>query len=287
MNLRIKFCVFWILFNVVNFLPLLTYAADIPFWKLVGKSHLIAQATLEVPEKEINKVVSSGEHKFVEIQLNIKNILKGNYDSKELSFRYFTNALAYGGISSESLIKLNGKEVIVFLFKNKNYYLSANSPKTVQTVSESLLNKINAEIVTQRQFVKNFDRFSHSSSLPYEKEVEELVDFMIHPELPPGNAQAVYDAVIDLGQEAVPAIIKLMDDRRRLTIPKISLEFSDSGQIQTVHYGPEVVTDVMTAILMKITGESLTQIYNGGSEKERETAVNLWKILQWRQTNKM
>ncbi len=287
MNFKIRIWVVSFFISLVYFLPFSTYAADLPFWKLVGKSHIIVQGTLEVPEEEINQVISSGEHKFVEIELDVKNILKGNYDSKELSFRYFTNALAYGGISSQELFKLNGKEVIVFLYNKKNYYLAANSPKTVQTVSDGLLNKINVEVVTQKQFVKNFDRFSQGSVLPYEKKVAELVDFMIHPELPPGNAQAVYDAVIDLDKEAIPAIIKLMDDRRRLTIPKISLEFVDSGQTQIVHYGPEVVTDVMTAILMKITGESLTQIYNGGSEKEREIAVNLWKILHWRQVNKM
>ena len=119
--------------------------------------------------------------------------------------------------------------------------------------------------------------------LPKESEVQSLVELMVDWRTDPGTAQGVYEAVIALGQEAVPAIIKYMDDRRKLNIPKISLvPWWPDAHEGLVHYGPETVTDVMSVALMVLTNQDLTAIYNGGTELERAQAVRIWKIYERR-----
>ena len=58
-----------------------------------------------------------------------------------------------------------------------------------------------------------------------------------------------------MGQSAVPAMIMLMDDRRRLPVQHISLRNNPQDFEAHGHYGPEVVTDAITAILNQITAE--------------------------------
>jgi hypothetical protein len=50
-----------------------------------------------------------------------------------------------------------------------------------------------------------------------------------------------------------------------------------------IHYGPDVVTDLMSVVLTRITQQDLTQIYNGGTELERQNAVRIWKVYERRQ----
>ena len=113
--------------------------------------------------------------------------------------------------------------------------------------------------------------------------MQSLVELMVDKRTDPGTAQAVYEALIALGKKAVPTIIKYMDDRRKLNIPKITLApwWPDAHE-GLVHYGPETVTDVMSVALMALTNEDLTAIYNGGTELERAEAVRIWKIYERR-----
>ncbi|MDQ2660123.1 MAG: hypothetical protein M3Y03_06855, partial [Verrucomicrobiota bacterium] len=47
-------------------------------------------------------------------------------------------------------------------------------------------------------------------------------------------------------------------------------------------YGPEVVADALSAILEQVTGEGFGTIHNGGSERERKTTVDAWRIYLYR-----
>lgn len=83
----------------------------------------------------------------------------------------------------------------------------------------------------------------------------------------------------ELGQEAVPAIIYLMDDFRRLPIQSISLECPPGWFEALRHYSPDRVVDALAAILNQITGQSFgTMIYNGASKKERKLTIDGWRI---------
>jgi hypothetical protein len=81
-----------------------------------------------------------------------------------------------------------------------------------------------------------------------------------------------------LGCPAVPAIIRLMDDRRNLPDRQISLRNKSPEAFEgTRHYGPEEVVDALAAILNQVTGQDFGFIFNGAMAEERSKAVKGWR----------
>jgi hypothetical protein len=255
-----------------------------PFWQLVAKSVLIVEGTIEVPVAAIQKAEQSGDHDYVQVPVAITRALKGKAESQDFNFRYYTDTEQYGGVSRNAIIPLNGQRVIVFLQNVKEkYYLAAYAPETVQSASAALVDRVHKETTAQEKLIEESDSHAAGNVLLKESELQSLIELMIDKRTDPATAQAVYEAVITLGKEAVPTIIKYMDDRRKLNIPKITLKpwWPDAHE-GLVHYGPETVTDVLSVALMALTNEDLTAIYNGGTELERQQAVRIWKIYERR-----
>ncbi len=257
---------------------------EYPFWQLVAKSVLIVEGVMDVPVAATRQAAESGEHDYVKVPVSVQTALKGESDSQQFDFRYYTDTEQYGGVSRNKIISLDGLAVVVFLQKvREKYYLAVYASETIQSASAALADRVRKEVLTQEKLIQESDRFAAGHVLPKESEVQSLVELMVDRRTDPGTAQAVYEAVIALGKEAVPAIIKYMDDRRKLNIPKITLvPWWPDAHEGLVHYGPETVTDVMSVALMALTNKDLTAIYNGGTELERQQAVRIWKIYERR-----
>ncbi len=254
------------------------------FWRLVAKSVLIVDGTMDVPVAAVQKAEQSGEHEYVVVKVAVSKILKGTPESQDFNFRYYTDTEQYGGVSRQKIIPLNGKSAIVFLQNVRGkYYLAVYATEAMQSASAALADRVRKEADIQEKLIRESDSYAAGHVLPKESEVLSLVELMVDKRTDPGTAQAVYEAVIALGKEAVPAIIKYMDDRRKLNIPKITLvPWWPDAHEGLVHYGPETVTDVLSVALMALTNQDLTAIYNGGTELERAQAVRIWKIYERR-----
>ena len=281
MKTRFKFLIFFLTLLI----PTAGWGnAELPFWRLVASSHLIAEGKITVSVAGIRAAGKSGDHVYLPVAVAIHDIHKGSLENKALTFRYYTDNEQYGGLTREQLIALNEKEVILFLqFSGKTLYLAAYSPQTVQAVSAGLIAKVRLEVELQEQIIRESDLYFETHHLPLESKVTQLVEMMVNRDTQPGEAQAIYNTLMGLGAEAVPALIKHMDDRRRLVIPKITLYSMDPDGFEgLIHYGPDVVTDLMSVVLTRITQQDLTQIYNGGTELERQNAVRIWKVYERR-----
>lgn len=82
-----------------------------------------------------------------------------------------------------------------------------------------------------------------------------------------------------LGPSAVPAMVDLMDDRRPLGVPWISLPQDDPNFWEGRYVEkPELVVDAIAAILSNMTDEGFGYIDNGGSEEQRAMAVSGWRV---------
>jgi hypothetical protein len=257
---------------------------EYPFWQLVAKSVLIVEGTLDVPVSAIQKAGQDGDHEYLQVKVAVSKSLKGKMETQDFDFRYYTDTEQYGGVSREKIISLNGKSVIVFLQNVRGkYYLAAYTPGALQAASSMLADRVQKESAVQEKLIEESNRNAAGNVLPKETELQSLVELMVDKRTDPGTAQAVYEAMIGLGKEAVPTIIKYMDDRRKLHIPKISLApwWPDAHE-GLVHYGPETVTDVLSVALMALTNKDLTAIYNGGTDLERQQAVRIWKIYERR-----
>jgi hypothetical protein len=81
-----------------------------------------------------------------------------------------------------------------------------------------------------------------------------------------------------LGCQAVPAIIKNMDDRRPLPARYIAFRNKSPQAFEAIRqYGPERVVDALAAILNQVTGQHFGFIYNGASDVERAKTVAGWR----------
>jgi hypothetical protein len=257
---------------------------EYPFWRLVAKSYLIVEGTMDVPVAAIQKAEQSGEHEYIVVTVAVGKTLKGQTEPQDFKFRYYTDTEQYGGVSRRKIMALNGQPVVLFLQNvREKYYLAVYAAEAMQSASATLANRVRKDASAQEQLIQKSDSYAAGHVLPKESEVQSLVELMVDKRTDPGTAQAVYEAVISLGREAVPAIVKYMDDRRKLNIPKITLvPWWPDAHEGLVHYGPETVTDVMSVALMVLTDEDLTAIYNGGTELERAQAVRIWKIYERR-----
>lgn len=107
-----------------------------------------------------------------------------------------------------------------------------------------------------------------------DKRVGILIDKMLKGD----TEQKAFSDVEALGCDAVPAIIRRMDDRRSLPNPRISLRNKSPNAFEgTRHYGPRQVVDALAAILNQLTGQDFGFIYNGATEEERTKTIQGWR----------
>lgn len=87
-----------------------------------------------------------------------------------------------------------------------------------------------------------------------------------------------FAALEALGCRAVPALIRRLDDRRRLPSRSLSFANASPGAFEGLrHYSPELMVDALAGLLNQITGRDFGAIYNGASEAERARTVQGWR----------
>ncbi len=116
--------------------------------------------------------------------------------------------------------------------------------------------------------------FAQVNPSQMDKRVAHLIEQMLNSK----TEQKAFADLEALGCEAVPFIIKRMDDRRDLPIRGISLENKSPDAFEGLrHYGPQKVVDALAAILNQVTGQHFGFIYNGANEHERTKTVKGWR----------
>ena len=120
--------------------------------------------------------------------------------------------------------------------------------------------------------------YAQHSSPEIDKRVTTLIEKMSDQK----TEQQSFTDLESLGCPAVPAIIKHMDDRRKLPDPHIE-RINPPGAFEGLaHYGPEKIVDALALILANTTGQQFGWIYNGATDTERDQAVHDWReFLQY------
>jgi hypothetical protein len=93
------------------------------------------------------------------------------------------------------------------------------------------------------------------------------------------DSQAVaFEKLESLGCEAVPFIIKNMEDYRKIHIHNLELKNKAPDAFEGIrHYNPELMVDALAAILNQITGKYFENIYNGEANKQRKSEIAQWR----------
>jgi hypothetical protein len=252
-------------------------AAAQEVWKVVAQSHVIVDGVPDVPVDEIEKANRSGNHDYICVAVRVTKCIKGDDCPETILIRYFTRPAWYSP-SGQTLANLNRQKSVMFLVKADTGIYFVQTPKAIQSSSQGLIDRLSAEVSAQKKITKQFARYFRPQNEPVYTKVRALMESMLDRR----TEEKAFADLEAIGQSAVPAMIMLMDDRRKLPLQEMSLRNGSGGFEAFRHYGPKVVTDAVTAILNQITGESFGETMNGGSERERKAAVDGWRVYLYR-----
>ena len=250
--------------------------ADSGLAKLVAASDHILVGRMELPSSLLASATKSAAPQYLSLPLYVQYTIKGG-KGDVASLLYFPSNDPHQP-SIEAVSDLTGKPAVLFLIQIDEdpleFYFAGDSPDALRSVDEMRIEAVRDEVARQTHIA---DSWRTDTSLPYFEKVSDLISRL--GQVDGTEQQQVFDALVNLGPGAVPAIVSLMDDRRPLRTRSISLENRSPDAFEaTRHYGPVQVVDGLDAVLQQITGASFGTIVNGGSERERDAAVAGWKV---------
>ena len=248
-----------------------------PEWRLVADSNLILRARMDVPVEKVDETIKTGKESFVTLRFDVLDPLKGTGGLKSVQAIYRSGAGSYTP-APKSVLALNGKEVLVFI-ADRYIVQVKDAIRPFEPDRAELLRK---EVTNQRLITENFARLPAAMPDNLHGTVKALIDEMT-------NEATQQDAVWRLqrlGPRAAPSIIRLMDDRRPLPLKRTMFINNHPKAFEGItHYGPKVVVDALATVLPGMTERSFGSINSGGSEDERRTVVNAWRVYLHYSTN--
>lgn len=234
-------------------------------WRLCAGSSTIATGTLQY---------SGGD----DVTLDVAETLKGK-PAAHLAFNR-NGAVSGQTVNEADLNAVNGRRVLVFLV-TRDIYLQPGHAKTtladetssaLRLATESDARAVRAEVARQARVVHDW---RPHPAWPHRAAVAALIRKTLNPQ----TENKAFEDLEALGPSAVPAMVDLMDDRRPLGTPWISLPIKDPTFWEGRYIGkPELVVDAIAAILSNMTDEYFGNLVNGGSELERATEVSAWRV---------
>ncbi|WP_394727599.1 hypothetical protein [Altererythrobacter sp. GH1-8] len=248
---------------------------DVDLANLVAASDHILIARMDFTSTLLVEEASSASPQYVEIPLLVEAWIKGGNDD-HVSLRHFPSDAPHKP-TMELMANLAGKPAILFLTQVDEgpigLYFAGYSPDALRSSDEDTIDAIRHEVARQSSITNGWQT---DTSLPHFEEVSDLIAQL--GVVSGVQQQRVFDSLIDLGADAVPAMVSQMEDHRPLRTPSISLENRSPAAFEaTRHYQPNLVVDGLDAVLNKITGFG-GSIVNGGSDRTREAAVAGWQM---------
>ncbi len=250
--------------------------AGLDLMRTVAQSDVVVEGSIALTPEQLTAL--RGKTEWVDVPFAVTRTLKGPA-ADTVNIRFYP-ATDYAPALSD-LELAAGHRVVVYLHRlaeagPPGLYFAAGEG-SMRSASEGLM--ANAEIGRQDAILK---AWAPDTSLPHFAEVKVLLAQLTavsrDDKAAADKQQAVFAQLEALGEDAVPAIVAQMDDRRPLAQPAMSLKNQSPQAFEaTRHYSPKTVVDAIDAELNQITGEFGT-VYNGGSDTERDSAVKAWRV---------
>ena len=233
----------------------------------------------------------SPEEKYIEFPFVVRDCLKGSLPSTNLVLKVWSgNQKETEALRASAPTASTNGSVLLFLVGpfeewSRECFLARGYRHAIQRADEKSIAETKREIGAQQRALEAFDRLVSPESLPHWSAVSNAVAELT---IDADHQSRSVDAILDLGIEAVPALIVLMDDRRELPVQSVSLENSPGHWEAYRHYGPETVVDLVDALADHSVKIGLGSVTNGGTEQERRQAVVRWKLLlvRWLEENR-
>lgn len=250
--------------------------ADPRLADLVAASDLILIGRMDVPKQRLVEEAQKPSPDYLDIPIGVDAAIKGG-DVETPTLRFYPKDAPYQP-SNATVLGLAGAPAILFLTRVEDgpvgLYFAGYQPGALEPATAQAIDAARAELWRQAQILRSWGM---DTTLPHFEEVRALIARL--GRVGRDEQQRVFDQLEALGDEAVPAIIAQMDDRRPLLWPEIELVNHAPDAFEGIrHYGPKQVVDGLAAILNQITGASFAEIVNGGSDRERDAAIAGWRV---------
>lgn len=250
--------------------------ADPDLANLVAGSDLILAGKFEGVRQRLLEEARKKSPDYLDIPVKIDDVLKGGATGAG-TFRFYPKDRP-NAPSNAAVIGLEGAPAILFLTRADDgpvgFYFAGDSTRALQPATEEAIGAAREEVERQSQIIQSWRK---DATLPYFAKVQSLIAKL--GRVRGDEQQWVFAQLEKLGQQAVPAIVAQMDNRRHLLTQEISLVNHASDAFEgTRHYRPEQVVDGLDAVLNQMTGASFGFIGNGGSDRQRVATVAGWRI---------
>ncbi len=265
----LKIALHWFLLSVA------AAASAQAHWDLVLQSDLILRAKLRVPAEEIRKSISKKRAAYVTLTAEVISAAKGGPTSGEIPIAYYTQASTHNP-NPKYVLGLDGVETLLFLVQadDSKYYPAPYSGRSVFTpFGPKDFSEIEKEVSLQRRLLDGYRPVMSWKQGRYEARVRAALE---RP-----SAQEAYNELVDLGCQAIPAIVKHMDGRRRFRDTAVAVASNASFE-SIAHYAPEVVSDLAAMALETLTKKSFGFTHNGAEERMRRREVDAWRVCSRR-----
>lgn len=252
-------------------------------WRNVAGSPYIVSGTLNVDTNRIHDIKNT-KSAFLEFKFSVDTLFKGNLPEKEIIIRKTICDKYDKGprCNDTNLVAYNGQKVIIPIYRSNTdstqYAIRSNSAKAILLETEENRTKVTNEIARQNEIIESKAYAEICPIATHSEAVKALIEDMQIA----SKAEEAYAKLEALGTSAIYAIICQMDDRRELAIKSITLENKYPGVKQATRtYTPQVVIDVLAAILHQVAHFELGFIMNGASEELRSNTLNAWRVFMW------
>jgi len=253
---------------------------DDRLWRVVARANLIVVGRLDVPVASANADRPADDRGYAKFRVSVDQTIKGSR-RESLEVQWYCEGKE-GLSESRRISAMNGKSAMLFLEQDAKGVYPVFDTDTAMAADREFVSRVRHEVMAQQEALRQVQKMFPSRDDVMFVKVKALIDRTVRAD----TQAAAFRDLEGLGQDAVPAIIMLMDDSRKLARREITLRNSAGSRFEGFrHYGPETVADAMDAILNQITGEDFGFIANGATEEERRRAVDGWRIYLYHVKN--
>jgi hypothetical protein len=265
----------WVLHSPDTASPGRPKASRIP-WRLVAESDLIVRA---VPSASADSIAALKRHAqtYVILSSAVSRAYKGMAD-RPVQLRYWPPA-AYGGPVPEAVAAAIDKEAILFLVHAEKdedgpYYFAGYDRSALLPVSREREREVLDEVARQAALAARTAEFLAHRKPPLDDRVAALIEGVLQP----STAAEALQGMLSLRADAIPAVTRRMDDRRRLALQSVGVPTQPGAFEGLAHYSPSTVLDLVSLVLQRLAADGMDALPNGGTEQARRRVVSAWRV---------
>jgi hypothetical protein len=254
-------------------------------WRMLAASDVVVAGKLRVPAEDFRRARGDAKWPAVDLSIDVRRIIKGDVGTGPLAIRYVPHDHPHG-VAPDVVSGLDGKDVVAFLVVEasasgsaEHRYFTWQSRKSacpaLMESDERKVVEIEKETAAQQAVASDPQLEARDTGQPEYSRVKALIGRMLKRR----SQDDAIRSLLSLRESAIPSIVVLMDDRRRLPQRHMAVK-GDPDSFEGVSlYQPETVFDALDVVLHVLSGgESFGSVKNGATDRVRRRVLSGWRV---------